>query len=104
MRKTIAILAAAAALLAVQAPAIAGETTVARPLHARLIAAPTYAAFSDAARLVTVKPVQTASNVAPVAVARPLHARLIATPTFAAFADAAKLRVRKDAEVAMLTR
>jgi hypothetical protein len=102
MIKSIAFL-AVATLFTLQAPAMADDVTIARPLQARLIAAPTYAAFADASRLVAPKP-QAVADSAGVTAARPLHARLIAAPTYAAFADASRLVVRKNAEFAMLPR
>jgi hypothetical protein len=99
MIKAAALIVGTLSLFAFQAPAIAGDVVTARPLHAQLIAPPTFAAYADASRLVVpAQPVAKAETIA----ARPLHAQLIAAPSFAAYADASKLRVRTDAEIASL--
>lgn len=98
MFKLAASLTVASAILAASGAAFAADT--ARPLQARLIAAPTFAAHAEATRLVATHAPASASA-RPATVARPLQARLITAPTFAAHAEAGRLVAAKPAESPM---
>ena len=98
MFKLAASLTVASAVLAASGVAFASD--VARPLQARLIAGPTYAAHAEATRLVAAAPApaQPATTVA-----RPLHAPLLGGPLFAAHAEAGRLVAAKPAAESPMT-
>ena len=98
MFKLAASLTVASAILAASGAAFAADT--ARPLQARLIAAPTFAAHAEATRLVATPAPVLAQ---PATVARPLHARLLGAPHFAAHAEAGRLVAAKPAAESPMT-